>query len=178
MPSDQANTHFSLCAHGSHSERCFIARNKQVWCLKKVGFMTCHKRSISTHPKRVYPFTFLMCSKTGGQVCFTYASNSQLSPSTSFLCVHVLSLLNYQINWGWNNHFCQPSSPYLIMRFETIRSMTRKYTSKRNEFFRFNLYFFHVISEFCLFSFRNTKISEFFDMAKPWVLGFAACQSK
>ena len=31
------------------------------------------------------------------------SSNPQLSPSTSFLCVHVLSLLNYQINWGWTS---------------------------------------------------------------------------
>ena len=34
-------------------------------------------------------------------------------------------------------------------------------------FFRFNLYFCHVILEFCLFSFCNTKISENSDMANP-----------
>ena len=33
-------------------------------------------------------------------------------------------------------------------------------------FLRFNLYFCHVILEFCLFSFCNTKISEKSDMAK------------
>ena len=43
-----------------------------------------------------------------------------------------------------------------------------KNSSKRCEFLRFNLYFCHVILEFCLFSFCNTKISEFFDMAKSW----------
>ena len=41
-----------------------------------------------------------------------------------------------------------------------------KYSSKRCEFLRFNCYLCHVISEFCLFSFRNTKISEISDMAK------------
>ena len=64
-----------------------------------------------------------------------------------------------------------------IMRVESITednmesncSMTRKYSSKRSEFLRFNLYLCHVISEFCLFSFRNTKISENSDMAKSGV---------
>ena len=61
-----------------------------------------------------------------------------------------------------------------ILRVESITednmesncSMTRKYSSKRSEFLRFNLYLCHVISEFCLFSFRNTKISENSDIAK------------
>ena len=64
-----------------------------------------------------------------------------------------------------------------IMRVESITednmesncSMTRKYSSKRSEFLRFNLYLCHVISEFCLFSFRNTKISENSDIAKSGV---------
>ena len=43
-----------------------------------------------------------------------------------------------------------------------------KNSSKRCEFLRFNLYFCHVILEFCLFSFCNTKISENSDMAKSW----------
>ena len=45
-----------------------------------------------------------------------------------------------------------------ILRVESITednmesncSMTRKYSSKRSEFLRFNLYLCHVISEFCL----------------------------
>ena len=61
-----------------------------------------------------------------------------------------------------------------IMRVESITednmesscSMIRKYSYKRSEFLRFNLYLCHVISEFCLFSFRNTKIGEKSDMAK------------
>ena len=64
-----------------------------------------------------------------------------------------------------------------ILRVESITednmesncSMTRKYSSKRSEFLRFNLYLCHVISEFCLFSFRNTKISENSDIAKSRV---------
>ena len=46
--------------------------------------------------------------------------------------------------------------------------MEKKNSSKRCEFLRFNLYFCHVILEFCLFSFCNTKISENSDMAKSW----------
>ena len=42
-------------------------------------------------------------------------------------------------------YLLQPSmSPYPTMRLETIRSMTRKYSSKRSELLRFNLYFCHV----------------------------------
>ena len=44
-----------------------------------------------------------------------------------------------------------------------------KYSSKRCEFLRFYLYLCHVILEFCLSSFRNTKVSENSDMAKSWV---------
>ena len=45
-------------------------------------------------------------------------SNLQLSPSTSFLRVHVLSLLNYQINWGRSTHFClqYPLTPQCDLR--------------------------------------------------------------
>lgn len=61
-----------------------------------------------------------------------------------------------------------------ILRVESITednmesncSMTRNYSSKRSEFLRINLYLCHVISEFCLFSFRNTKISKNSDMAR------------
>ena len=64
-----------------------------------------------------------------------------------------------------------------ILRVESITddnvesncSMTRKYSSKRSEFLRLNLYLCHVISEFCLFSFRNIKISENSDIAKSGV---------
>ena len=45
-------------------------------------------------------------------------------------------------------------------------SMTRKYSSKKCEFLRFYLYFCHVISEFCLFSFRNMKTGDNSDTAK------------
>ena len=47
-------------------------------------------------------------------------------------------------------------------------SMIRKFSSKRSEFLRFNLYFCHVYRWIFLFSFRNTKISEFYDMTKSW----------
>ena len=64
-------------------------------------------------------------------------------------------------------YLLQPSmSPYPTMRLETIRSMIRKYSSKRSELLRFNLYFCHVYRRILLFIFCNTKISEFFDMAK------------
>ena len=64
-----------------------------------------------------------------------------------------------------------------ILRVESITednmesncSRTRKFSSQRSEFLRFNLYLCHVISEFCLFSFRNTKISENSDIAKSGV---------
>ncbi|MBS6913079.1 MAG: hypothetical protein KH188_11025 [Prevotella sp.] len=36
--------------------------------------------------------------KRASQLSISLSSNPQLSPSTSFLRVHVLSLLNYQIN--------------------------------------------------------------------------------
>ena len=37
---------------------------------------------------------------------------------------------------------------------------------KKSEFFSFFLYLCHISSEFCLFSMRNTKMSENADMAK------------
>ena len=40
---------------------------------------------------------------------------------------------------------------------ESNSSMTRKYSSKRSEFLRFNLYLSHVISEFCLFIFATLR---------------------
>ena len=43
-----------------------------------------------------------------------------------------------------------------------------KYSSKRSEFLRFYCYLCHVYRWIFLFSFCNTKISEFFDMAKFW----------
>ena len=53
-------------------------------------------------------------------------------------------------------------SPYLKFNYccnETIKicSITRKYSSHRNEFLRFNLYFCYVISEFCLFIFTTLR---------------------
>ena len=36
-------------------------------------------------------------------------------------------------------------------------SMTRKYSSERSEFLRFNLYLRYVISEFCLFIFATLR---------------------
>ena len=53
--------------------------------------------------------------------------------------------------------------------WESIKLLhNRKNSSKRSEFLRFYLYFCHVILEFCLSSFRNTKVSENSDMAKSW----------
>ena len=37
---------------------------------------------------------------------FRSTSNPQLSPWTSLLRLHVLSLLNLQIIWTWSTHFC------------------------------------------------------------------------
>ena len=52
-----------------------------------------------------------------------------------------------------------------ILRVESITednmesncSRTRKYSSKRSEFLRFNLYLRHAISEFCLFIFATLR---------------------
>ena len=40
-----------------------------------------------------------------------------------FLRVHVLPLLNHQINWGRNTHFCLQHPPYPTMRLEAMRSI-------------------------------------------------------
>ena len=56
-------------------------------------------------------------SKTYYQIYST--SNPQLSLSTSLLHLHILSLLNLQINWGWNTHFCL-QHPYPTMWLEAI----------------------------------------------------------
>ncbi len=50
----------------------------------------------------------------------------------------------------------------------------QKYSYKRSEFLRFYLYFCHVYRWILLFILCNTKISEFFDIAKSWALGSAA----
>ena len=46
------------------------------------------------------------------------------------------------------------------------RMIYPKYSSKRRELLRFYCYLYHVISGFLLVYSYNTKISEFFDMAK------------
>ena len=51
-----------------------------------------------------------------------YTSNPQLSPWTSLLRLHVLSLLNLQIIWTWSTHFClqYPLTPQCDLRQYTI----------------------------------------------------------
>ena len=67
----------------------------------------------------------------------------------------------------WNDLHLRPRVESITDdNVESNYSMTKKYSSKRSEFLRFNLCFCHVILEFCSFSFRNTKISENSDMAK------------
>ena len=69
----------------------------------------------------------------------------------------------------WNDLHLRPRGESITEdNVESNCSMTRKEISKRSEFLRFNLYFCHVISEFGLFSFRNTKISENSGMTKSW----------
>ena len=55
-------------------------------------------------------------SKTYYQIYST--SNPQLSLSTSLLHLHILSLLNLQIIWIWNTHFClqYPLTPQCDLR--------------------------------------------------------------
>ena len=48
---------------------------------------------------------------------------------------------------------------------ESICSMIENISLKMSKFLRFNLYLCHVTSEYCLFSFCNTKISGNSDMA-------------
>ena len=67
----------------------------------------------------------------------------------------------------WNDLHLRPRVESITDdNVESNYSMTKKYSSKRSEFLIFNLYFCHIYSRILLFIFCNTKISEFFDMAK------------
>ena len=74
--------------------------------------------AIAKVQKLLQQHTILYLKITKNQHCSLSPSNPQQSPSTSFLRVHVLSLLNYQINWGRSTHFClqYPLTPQCDLR--------------------------------------------------------------
>ena len=57
--------------------------------------------------------------------------------------------------------------PQITDFFKKIPAGDPNFSPKRSEFLRFYLYLCRVYRWIFLFSFCNTKISEFFDMARP-----------
>lgn len=69
-------------------------------------------------------------------------------------------------NEAWNETLIHQPTADELQVSDTELLHDWKKSSKRSEFLKLFLYLCHIISEFCLFSIRNTKMSENADMAK------------